>query len=148
MKSVDDLNLEIIRRLWDGRTPFSHIAKELGVTENTVRSRVNRLVESGVLQIIGLVNPDAIPGHGSAVVRLKTELYLMRQIAREVRGLKGVVGCACTTGQYNIHSVIMTNDRFTIKDFLEDELTQVKGILSVDTAIALGGDGYNLRYVL
>ena len=58
---MDETNKAIIRQLCDGRKPFSAIAEELDITENTVRSRVNKLIDEGVLQISGLVNPEAIP---------------------------------------------------------------------------------------
>jgi Lrp/AsnC family transcriptional regulator for asnA, asnC and gidA len=69
-KKLDDTDLEIIRNLWDGRTPYSDIAERVGLTTNTVRNRVNRILESGVLQIIGLVSPGAIEGHHSAFIVL------------------------------------------------------------------------------
>ena len=58
---TDETDLTIIRHLWDGRTPFSKIAKELGITTNTVRARVNKLTGDGILQNSGLVDPHAIP---------------------------------------------------------------------------------------
>ncbi len=50
---MDETNKAIIRQLCDGRKPFSAIAEELSITENTVRSRVNKLIDEGVLQISG-----------------------------------------------------------------------------------------------
>jgi len=54
---IDDINIEIIKHLRDGRKSFKKIAKILGITENTVRSRVNKLTNEGILEITGLVNP-------------------------------------------------------------------------------------------
>ena len=48
---LDETNKQIIRLLSDGRRPYSAIAEELGITENTVRSRVNKLMEDGVLRL-------------------------------------------------------------------------------------------------
>ena len=61
-KRIDDTNKAIIRLLRDGRKPYSLIADELGITENTVRSRANKLLEDGVLYIAGRVYPEKIPG--------------------------------------------------------------------------------------
>ena len=65
---LDKTDLEIVRNLWDGRTPYSDIAEKIGLTTNTVRNRVNKLLDKGVLQIISLVEPTAIAGHHSAFV--------------------------------------------------------------------------------
>jgi Lrp/AsnC family transcriptional regulator for asnA, asnC and gidA len=44
---IDETNLAIIKRLREGRRSFKQIAEELSITENTVRARVNKLVEEG-----------------------------------------------------------------------------------------------------
>ena len=50
---VDDLDRQILRRLQqDGRMPYRQIARELGVSEGTIRGRANRMEELGVLSIV------------------------------------------------------------------------------------------------
>ena len=44
----------------DGRRPFTQIAADLGVSEAAVRARTNRLVERGILQIVGVADPEAL----------------------------------------------------------------------------------------
>ncbi len=47
------------------RKSFQKIAKSLSITEkHRVRSRVKRLVEEGVLDVTGLVDPEAMPDTG------------------------------------------------------------------------------------
>ncbi len=60
---LDKINIAILKELRDGRKSFIEIAEKLAVAENTIRSRVNKLVETGVLTITGLVNPELIPEH-------------------------------------------------------------------------------------
>ena len=73
---IDDTNLAIIRLLKEGRKSFSAIAEELSLTENTVRSRVNKLVSENVLKITGLVDPAALPGHQVIIVAIKKALLI------------------------------------------------------------------------
>ena len=61
---IDELNISIIRHLREGRKSYKAIAENLGVSENTIRSRVAKLEDEGVLEITGLVNPEAVPRHG------------------------------------------------------------------------------------
>jgi hypothetical protein len=62
-KKMDDTNKAIIQQLSsDGRKAFSSISQELGITENTVRTRVSKLVADQTMQITSLVNPEALPG--------------------------------------------------------------------------------------
>jgi Lrp/AsnC family transcriptional regulator for asnA, asnC and gidA len=62
MKKIDETNKAIIKQLTDGRKAYSAIAEELSITENTVRARVNKLIDEGILQITGLINPEMVPG--------------------------------------------------------------------------------------
>ncbi len=64
---IDQTNINIIRELKEGKKPFKKIAGKLGITENTVRSRVLKLQEEGVLEFFGLVDPAKLPGHRSAL---------------------------------------------------------------------------------
>ena len=48
---IDKTNIDIIRELKDGKKSFKKIADKLQITENTVRSRVNKLTDEGVLEI-------------------------------------------------------------------------------------------------
>ena len=68
---IDELNIAIIRHLQEGRKSFKVIAEDLGVSENTIRSRVGKLEEEGVLDIVGLVDPETIPQHRVVMVGVK-----------------------------------------------------------------------------
>ena len=65
---IDDTNIQIIKHLRSGRKSYKKIAAELGITQNTVRSRVNKLVEEGVIEISGFANPEVLPGHRVVMV--------------------------------------------------------------------------------
>ena len=55
---VSELDKRIIEHLQaDGRRPFTQIAHELGVSEAAVRARTNRLVDRGIIQIVGVTDP-------------------------------------------------------------------------------------------
>ncbi len=68
---IDETNMGIIKYLKDGRTPYKKIAENLRVTEGTIRARVKKLREEGVLVISGLVDPEAIPDKSIVMVGIK-----------------------------------------------------------------------------
>lgn len=68
---VDEINLEIIKELREGRKSFKKIAKKLGITENTVRARVKKMVDAGLLSIEGLVDIEGIPNHQLVIIGVK-----------------------------------------------------------------------------
>lgn len=145
---TDDIDLAIIRHLWDGRKPFSKIAKEMGITTNTVRTRVNKLINNGVLQIIGLVDPQAIPGHYSAFVGLRVEPRKVRQLVEKIGKLKGVVTVASVTGRFDIMAVVFFNEEHSHRDFMFNELAGLDGVISVETFFTMDAVNWQLRYAL
>jgi len=145
---LDQHDMDIIRNLWDGRTPYADIAKRVGLTTNTVRNRVNRMLENGVLQIIGLVDPGAIGGHQSAFIGFKVLPQHLSAALEHISGLKGVVGAATVSGRFDIMAVVMFNETFSYNRFLEEELKNIPGLLSTETFFVVGGKDFQLRYVL
>jgi Lrp/AsnC family transcriptional regulator for asnA, asnC and gidA len=145
---VDDTDLKIIRRLWDGRTPFSEISKEIGIITNTVRNRVNRLTENGILQIIGLVNPDAIPDTYSAFIGFKIQPIKTKKALKQIGNLKGVVAAVCVSGRFDVMAVVLFNKEHSHRHFIFDELTRIEGVLSTETFFSTEAVNWQLRYVL
>lgn len=61
--TLDPLDFQIVRELQeDGRRAFREIARNVDVPEATVRTRVKRLQELGILQILAFTNPSKL-GH-------------------------------------------------------------------------------------
>lgn len=146
--AMDDLNMGIIRHFLDGRVPFSKVAQDLGVSENTIRSRVQSLRESQIMEITGLVDPDVLPGHSTAFIGLKVEPQLVIRVADEVSRLKGVVASAAISGRYNIMMFTMFNEEFTLVQFMEEELSSVEGILDIEVLSVIKGFHFQCRYLL
>jgi Lrp/AsnC family transcriptional regulator, regulator for asnA, asnC and gidA len=146
--TLDEHDMQIIRNLWNGRTPYKDIAKKVGLTTNTVRNRVNRMVEAGALQIISLVNPSAIENHQSAYIGFKVLPQNAASALKAVSKLTGVVGCASVSGRFDIMAIVMFNREHSYQRFLEEELRKVDGLLSSETFFVIGGETFQLRYVL
>jgi Lrp/AsnC family transcriptional regulator, regulator for asnA, asnC and gidA len=145
---LDSYDLDIIRNLWNGRTPYQEIAKKVGLTTNTVRSRVNKMLESGALQIISLVNPNSLENHQAAFIGFKVQPHKTNKALEVISVLKGVVGASTVSGRFDIIAVVMFNEEHSYQRFLDDELKQVDGLLSTETFFTIGGDTFQLRYVL
>ncbi|MFO7849144.1 MAG: Lrp/AsnC family transcriptional regulator [Spirochaetia bacterium] len=147
---IDDTNIEIIKHLRDGRKSFSAIAEALFITENTVRARVNKLVEEGILEITGLVDPEALPGYRMIIIGIKLSTVDLVRKGKEFTALKGVVSVSVVTGRYDLIAQVMLNesDGFGLMEFFTDELSKVEEIREVETFVVY--QGYNLRvpYIL
>ncbi len=143
---LDDINLSIINHLADGRIPFRKIAENLGLAEGTVRTRVRKLKNEGVLDITALVNPAAIPSRSIATVgiRLK-DTDLVRQ-AERLSKLKGVVNVCVVTGRFDIFLTVMLDTEFTLLRFYTEEMAKIDSIRSVETFVVY--KSFNLKVPL
>lgn len=147
---IDDMNKAIIKQLRDGRKSFSQIADELSVTENTVRARVNRLMEENVLEITGLVDPDSLPGAQVVIMGVKLKTLDLGRKAEEFTRLKGVVSAAVVTGRYDlIVEVLLNNEEdYSLLDFFTKELVKVAEIQDVETFVVYQAYGLRVPYIV
>lgn len=150
IKKIDDTNKQIIRDLIDGRKPFSAIAEKQGITENTVRSRVNKLIEEGVLSVTGLVDPELIPGLQVVMMGVKLNTLDLGTKAVEFTKLKGVVSVAVVTGRYDlmVQLILNENDNMTLLDFFKKELGKVDEVADVETFIVYQSHNLKVPYIL
>ncbi|MBU1341783.1 MAG: Lrp/AsnC family transcriptional regulator [Proteobacteria bacterium] len=140
---IDDTNIDIIRELKQGKESFKRIADKLSITENTVRSRVNKLQEEGVLEICGLVDPATLPGHRVVIIGINlTEMNLVEK-GEEISKLKGVISVSVVTGRYDLLVLVLFKRGFGLLEFYTEEIAQVKGVRSVETFVVY--KSYNLK---
>lgn len=150
MAKIDETNREIIRELRDGRKPFSVIAEKLNITENTVRSRVNKLVESDVLTISGLVNPEAVSDIQVVILGIKLKTFNLEKKADEFASLHGVISVAVVTGRYDmiLQVALRPDTGFNLSEFMRKELERFQDdILTVETFVAYQFSNYLIPFV-
>lgn len=147
---LDETNKAIIKELGNGRKAFSSIAEKIGITENTVRSRVNKLVDDGVLQISGLVNPQYIPEMQVVVMGVKLGTLDLEDKAKEMLRLKGVISVMVVTGRYDLIVQVVTSssDDQSLLNFFKNELSKIKGISDVETFVVYQSHNYMIPYIL
>ena len=69
---LDDVSKSIIEQLQqDGRRSYAAIGKVVGLSEAAVRQRVQRLIESGVMQIVAVTDPTELGFHRQAMIGVK-----------------------------------------------------------------------------
>ncbi len=145
---IDRTNIEIIKLLRDGRKPFKEIADELSITENTVRARVNKLKEERVLDISGLVDPEAIPGHSMIIVGVKLNTMHLVKKGEEFSKLRGVVSVSVVTGRYDLILVVLLKEDFGLLEFFTEEVDPIEDVQSVETFVVYRGYNTKLPYIL
>jgi len=84
--ALDSLDRQILKLLQqDGRMPYTEMARRLDVAEATVRKRVSRLLEEGVVHVVGIVDPQYLGRSVTAIVGVRTEGRDVEEVVAEVR---------------------------------------------------------------
>lgn len=145
---IDAMHIEIIKHLRAGRKSYKDIARELGIAENTVRSRVRKLMQEGILEVAGLVDPEAITGHRVVYVGVKLSTLNLVEKGKEFSKLRGVVSVSVVTGRYDLMLVVLLRDGYDLLEFYTQEVYRLKDVRSVETFVVYKGYDLKVPYIL
>ena len=145
---IDQTNIDIIKHMQEGRKSFKKIADELGISENTVRSRVVKLEEDGILEISGFVDPGSLPGHKIVFVGVKLGTLNLVEKAKEFSKLRGVVSVSVVTGRYDLILIVLLKEGFELLQFYTEEVYRLEDVRSVETFVVYKGYNLKVPYIL
>ena len=133
---LDDLDFAILSFLQkDGRMSFTVIADKLKVSIGTIRTRFNRLIDDGTINIIGRVDPEKVGfrsyAHIAVYVRPAT---LKERVAQKISKLSEVSFLAMTSGDYDLEVDVMCRDNDHLVKFV-NELSKIEGVYQTRTTI-------------
>ncbi|MEA2623208.1 MAG: Lrp/AsnC family transcriptional regulator, regulator for asnA, asnC and gidA [Chloroflexota bacterium] len=135
---LSELDLQIVERLQeDGRRPFTRIASELGVSEAAVRARTNRLIERGVLQIVGVADPLKLGYDQMALVGVRCEGDRLLEAAAKIAELPEVIYVVVTAGAFDLLVETVCQDNEALLHFLAERLRKVPGVMTTETFVYL-----------
>jgi Lrp/AsnC family transcriptional regulator for asnA, asnC and gidA len=145
---IDTSTIAIVKALRNGRESFKRIAERLGLAENTVRSRVQRLAQEKILDITGLVDPEALPGHQLVMIGVKLKTTDMFNKGQEFSRLKGVVSACAVTGRYDLILTVLFNESYNLEEFYTREVPRIADVQSLETFVICKGYNLKVPYVL
>jgi len=146
--NIDPINLAIIKHLRSGRKSYQKIAEQLSVSENTVRTRVHKLIDQGILAITGLVDPEAINGHRIVMVGVKLKTMDLVTKGEEFSKLKGVISVSVVTGRFDLILMVLLKTGFGLLEFYTEEVSKLKDVQSVETFVVYKSYNLKIPYVI
>ena len=100
---MDELDRKIIALLQlDGRASNAKIAREVGVSEGTVRRRLRRLVQDDVVNVIAVPNLEKLGYGTTALIGLQTGPGRSDAVAEAIANMEESHYVAVTTGTYDV----------------------------------------------
>ncbi len=134
---LDDVSKSIIEELQhDGRKSYAEIGKKVGLSEAAVRQRVQKLTETGVMQVVAVTDPMQLGFYRQAMIGIRCGGDT-REIADKIAELMAVDYVVLTAGSFDILvEVVCENDEDLI-DLLNEKIRTLPGVTSTETFVYL-----------
>lgn len=146
----------------DGRIPFTDIAKELGISEGTVRNRVSRLVDENIIQIVALLDRSHVHDNSTvdpvvvgdttwvamtdplelgfdapAMIGVTVDPPQVESVAEMVVSFPEVSYLIMVSGEFDLFVEVLCKDRAHLAEFLNQKLRRVPGVTRTQTFMTL-----------
>ena len=130
----DDLNQSIIKLLQeDGRMAYKDVARELGVSEGTIRNRVQSMKQSGLLKIVALADPMVVRYKADAMIGIKVASPATpRQVAERLTEFSEVVYVIWVSGRFDLLIEVVCETSKAFQQFLEAQCFESDDIDNIE----------------
>jgi Lrp/AsnC family transcriptional regulator for asnA, asnC and gidA len=135
MDELDNRIIEILQT--DGRASNAHIAREVGVSEGTVRRRLRRLIQDGVINVIAVPDLEKMGFNTAALVGLQTDPGRIDGVADALSKLKEVHFVSLTTGAQDVFIWVALSSSEALGDFLRNKVGVIPGVRRTETYVNL-----------
>ncbi len=134
--TLDSLDFDILSCLQqDGRMSFTVMAQKLDVSIGTIRTRFNKLVDEGVINVIGRVNPEKVGFNSYAHIAVYVRPATLKDaIAQQIALLPEVSFLALTSGEYDLEVDVMCRDNDHLIEFI-NTISAYEGVFQTKTTI-------------
>lgn len=130
--NLDKRIIDILRK--DSRCPFVEIAEQLGVSEGTVRSRVHRMSDDGIIRGFTIKTSSK---NVKALVEIRIDVNTdTEEIAKELAGYDGVTEVFEVTGDQDIIAIVDVESSTRLNEIIE-KVRHYDNILSTRTRLIL-----------
>jgi Lrp/AsnC family transcriptional regulator, regulator for asnA, asnC and gidA len=146
---LDRTDVAILRLLEeDGRTATAQIARTLGISEPTVRKRMDRLFEDDIIKVVAVLNPRKTGYATDVLIMIRVAPGQLQAVGQALASMEHVVYLGYTTGRHDIMVEALFADDEALFQFLEEELPTLDGVVATETAHVLRTEKINYDWKL
>ena len=138
MPEVDELDRRMIQLLQrNGRASNARVAREVGVSEGTVRRRLKRLLEEDIIKVVAFPDPEMF-GYGTeALVGIQVDPDKTNEVASSLSALQEASWVSVTTGAFDIFTWVTLPSSVELGTFLNTKVRTVPGVRRTETFVNL-----------
>jgi Lrp/AsnC family transcriptional regulator, leucine-responsive regulatory protein len=139
MPPIDDIDRQIIKALnKNGRISYTDLAKDIGLSRVAIQTRINTLMEEGVIErFTAVINPEKIGIHVSAFFNVEVEPKYLKEVADILAEDPAVTSLYHMTGPSKLHMHGLFTNNKEMEAFLNEKLYKLTGITSVDSQVLI-----------
>ena len=138
MAALDELDRQIIQILQgDGRASNARIARDVGVSEGTVRRRLKRLIQDGIIKVAALPDPEMLGYDTEALVGVQVDPDKIDVVANNLASLEEAIWVSVTTGAFDIFTWVTLPSSDELGVFLKSKVGTIGGVRRTETFVSL-----------
>lgn len=146
---LDGTDREIIRLLQrNGRSSNTEIGRALNLTETTIRKRIARLIDDGLVSVVAVPTPLAVGMTTSAIIGISVNLGDLQRVSKTLSSYAEVRYLGLSTGRYDIIIEAFFNDTEHLLAFVSEKLGALPEVTGVETSIILRVDKFSYEWEL
>ncbi len=130
---LDDIDRHLIDALQrDGRATYAELAELVGLSPAATRLRVQRLLDAGVVQVVGVTDPLALGYPVMAALGVRVERNV-RAVADRIADIKGVIYVVFTSGSFDLLVEVLCEDSARLLQVIDDEIRSIDDVRTVES---------------
>jgi Lrp/AsnC family transcriptional regulator for asnA, asnC and gidA len=134
---LDDVSKRIIEQLQeDGRRPYAAIGKAVGLSEAAVRQRVQRLLDSGVVQIVAVTDPVQVGFARQAMIGITCDGELT-EVADALADMPEVDYVVVTAGSFDLLAEVVCEDDDHLLELISSRIRRLPGVRTTESFVYL-----------
>ena len=135
---LDDINGQIIDILReDGRSSNASIARRLGVSEGTIRRRLNMLINSGIVKVNVILNSAKMGLSTEAIIGIQVDPDKVEMVGESLSKLNEIEWVSITTGSFDMFVWVTVQSAEQLGFFLRNEVATIPGVRKTETFMNL-----------
>ena len=135
LDQIDQGIIDLLRE--DGRMPYRSIARELGVTENTVRARVKRMEDSNTMRVGAVTDTQAAGFDMLLAVGVQVEGRTPEAVAGDLARIPEVFSVNVAVGNHDVEILVMARAPASLNELLAETLGGIPGVRRLTPALAV-----------
>jgi Lrp/AsnC family transcriptional regulator for asnA, asnC and gidA len=131
--TIDEIDKSIIRELQvDGRMPYAKLGPAVGLSQAAVRQRVQRLMDSGAMQVVAVTDPIAVGFTLEAMIAINADGDL-RKVSDALAEIPQVTYVVIIAGRYDLMCEVVCEGSDELLELVNDVVRAIPGVNHAET---------------